>query len=439
MNRLEFDLKKTCGKIKAMHAVNNGPRKKRKKQSISNFDAYKEAKIPYARLHDTAYWTAIGGCHLVDVNNIFTDFSKDPYDPASYDFFLTDIYIENIVNAGTEVFYRLGATIEHWEKKYNVIPPEDPKKWAVICEHIIAHYTQGWADGFNFKIEYWEIWNEPDTPDNDSTWTGTKEQFFELYEIAATHLKNRFPNLKIGGPAISQSAFGDLTWAGEFVEYMAKRNIPLDFFSWHIYTYTTDENLRMANGVREILDKNGYTETESIVSEWNYIKDWEENYIYSIQQIIGIKGAAFECAMMCTSQNSSIDMLMYYDARPSGFNGLFDPDTAQPIKGYYPIKMFSTLYELGTQVECKSDMKDIYALGATDGKKSAFMIARYEDDDCITDEKEITVSIPELQNVSLNCFWVDKDINEEVENILTDENGSFKLKMKPNSFTLLSL
>ncbi|MBR2499665.1 MAG: hypothetical protein IKB60_01155, partial [Clostridia bacterium] len=98
-----------------------------------------------------------------------------------------------------------------------------------------------------------------------------------------------------------------------------------------------------------------------------------------------------------------------------------------------------TLYELGTQVECKSDMKDIYALGATDGKKSAFMIARYEDDDCITDEKEITVSIPELKNVSLNCFWVDKDINEEVENILTDENGSFKLKMKPNSFTLLSL
>ena len=390
-------------------------------------------------MHDSVYWSAIGAHHVVDINGIFPDFSKDPYDAESYDFLLTDRYIENTFNAGTEVFYRLGASIEHWEKKYNIIPPEDPKKWAVICEHIISHYTEGWADGYNYKIEYWEIWNEPDCKDN-SMWVGTKQQFFDLYEISATHLKNKFPHLKIGGPAISQSAFGDLEWAGEFIEYMGKRNVPLDFFSWHIYTDSTDETLRIGQDIRDMLDKNGYLKTESILNEWNYLRDWTDNFVYSIEQIIGIKGAAFEAAMMCAAQNSSIDMLMYYDARPCAFNGLFDFYTARPLKGYYPIKMFSELYELGTQIKCKNDMTDVYALGAVnDSNDAAFMIARYEDDDEIIQEKEITVSIPELRNKSLNCFWVDEDKNEAVENVLVDENGIFKLSLKPNCCILLSL
>lgn len=30
-------------------------------------------------------------------------------------------------------------------------------------------------------------------------WQGTKEQFWDLFEIAAKHLKKTFPDLKIGG------------------------------------------------------------------------------------------------------------------------------------------------------------------------------------------------------------------------------------------------
>ena len=45
--------------------------------------------------------------------------------------------------AGTKVFYRLSHRIEHEVKKYGTLPPKDFKKWAVICEHIIRHYTEG--------------------------------------------------------------------------------------------------------------------------------------------------------------------------------------------------------------------------------------------------------------------------------------------------------
>lgn len=437
MNVVKFDFAESCGKIKVMHAVNNGPRLPAKTQTRSNFETYKAAGIPYARYHDTGFWFEIGGPHIVDITAIFPDFSKDADDPESYDFFYTDKYVQATIQAGTEPFYRLGEGIEHGEKKYHIMTPEDPEKWASICEHIVMHYTQGWANGFNYKIEYWEIWNEPDCKDR-SMWLGTQQQYFDLYEITATRLKSKFPHIKIGGPAISQSAFGDLTWGSEFIEYMSKRNAPLDFFSWHIYTSSTDETLRIAGEIREMLDANGYTDTESILNEWNYLRDWTDNFVYSIEQMVGIKGAAFEAAMMCASQSGPIDMLMYYDARPSEFNGLFDFYTLRPIKGYYPIKMFSRLYELGDQVRCECQEKDIYAVGAKNNSgEVAFMIVRYEDNDDIIEEKTVTVNIAGLSNAVLSCFAVDKDRNEKADDIVTDENGNFELSMKPNSFFMI--
>ena len=76
----------------------------------------------------------------------------------------------------------------------------------MVCEHIIRHYNEGWANGFKLGIEYWEIWNEPDgkKPNGDQpNWSGTPEEFYEMYSVTAAHLKKRFPKLKIGGPALS--------------------------------------------------------------------------------------------------------------------------------------------------------------------------------------------------------------------------------------------
>jgi hypothetical protein len=48
-----------------------------------------------------------------------------------------------------------------------------------------------------------------------------------------------------------------------------------------------------------------------------------------------IKGASFIAGCMCMAQASDIDMLMYYDARPGNWCGLFDTDTLEPLKPYY--------------------------------------------------------------------------------------------------------
>lgn len=62
-----------------------------------------------------------------------------------------------------------------------------------------------------------------------------------------------------------------------------------------------------------ILGGNCFQGTESILNEWNYVKNWTDRYIYTIKAIHGIKGAAFMMATISEAAYSSIDMLMYYD------------------------------------------------------------------------------------------------------------------------------
>ncbi len=429
---------KKIGKIKPMHAVNNGPIKAGYDQIRGNSEEYKAAGIPYARNHDASIEYHFGGEHVVDVNGIFPDFSKDADDPAAYDFLLTDIYVQTIFEAGAETFYRLGSRIEHWAKKYNTLPPADFEKWAKVCEHIIRHYNEGWADGFYYNIKYWEIWNEPDLDSDDSdnkrNWGGTQEQFFDLFEISAKYLKVCFPNLKIGGPAVA----GYPEWAKAFLEEMSKREVPIDFFSWHTYCVEPEAIRNNAKIFRDLLDENGYTKTESILNEWNYVKDWWEKYVYSIEQITGIKGAAFTAACMLEGQNTSIDMMMYYDARPSVFNGLFDFYTCRPIKGYYAIKLFDELYRAGEQIECINDEENIYAVGAVDKDGNVkLLISYYTDDDGVSDEKELEIKIEYLKNTEFKKFLVDKNTNDEAGTVKLDNDGVMRLTMTPQSFVLL--
>lgn len=432
MNIVKFNTQKLFGGFKPMNAVNNGPVHKRHvtDQKRTNLHLYKDAKIPYARNHDAAFDKDYGSEHSTDITAVFPDFSKDPYSPESYDFACTDEYIRIINLAGTKTFYRLGQKIEHYVKKYGTIPPTDFNKWAVVCEHIIRHYTEGWADGFDAGIEYWEIWNEPDLDDDNSpnkrTWGGTKAQFFDLFEITAKHLKKCFPNLKIGGPALAWNE----TWADEFLCEMQKRNTPIDFFSWHIYCTRPEHMTQKAERIKAMLVKYGYQNAESILNEWNYVRGWEDDFIYSIRQIIGNKGAAFTMACMTESQKSSVDMLMYYDARPCVFNGLFDFYSLEPLKGYYPFKWYSGFYGL-SEIRAEATPENIHSLGGIDENGKVCAIVTYYTDDDGMPSKDIEIDFG--RSGKYEVFVVDED--RTAESVGVTDKLSFE--MKPNSFVLV--
>lgn len=425
MAQVKIDLNKETGKIKPMHAVNNGP----VKLPSGNFEQYKELGIPFARNHDAALYTKYGGERTVDIRAIFPDFDADPYDPSNYDFTCTDHYSKTIMEAGAEVFYRLGNKIDHRVKRYDSVPPKDFKKWAIICEHIIKHYTEGWADGFHWDIKYWEIWNEPD---NINCWTGEFEDFLELFKIAANHLKSVFPALKIGGPSFSTKKPVRV-----FLEYVKNNNVPIDFLSWHVYDFRTQIVEEHIREVRQIMDELGFNNAESILNEWNYVTGWGEKLNDTVRDIISMKGAAFNCAVMTIGQNTPVDMLMYYDARPnSRFSGIFDFYTFDKLKGYYSFLMFSKLYKLGIQFETVTDDDDIYVVAAKNTESFAVMVT-YFTNDTEAKTKNIEVNLNNCPAKAYNILLLDNEHDADNVGKLEITNGKVCFNIEPNTVVML--
>ena len=386
--KINVDFSKVLGKIKPLHGVGQppfiGP-------NFSMFKYLKDAGIPYSRLHDVG--GMYGGFRWVDIPNIFRDFDADVNEENSYDFTFTDLMITALIENGVEPFFRLGVTIENDApiKAYRIFPPKDYKKWALICEHIIRHYTEGWANGFNYKITYWEIWNEPDNFEDiyeNRMWRGTKEQYYELYAVASKHLKTCFPHLKIGGYA--SCGFYDIKksyieganssprfeyfieFFDGFMEYIKKENCPLDFFSWHSYD-GIENNVAYANYARKRLDEYGFLDTETMCNEWLVSPRREMRGTY--------KHASLIAGMMLAWQNTALDSAMIYDARlgPSVYGSLFNCITNEPYPAYYSFVSFNKLYSLQNQVEVQYNEKGVYALGAKKGKIGCLVVANTTD------------------------------------------------------------
>ena len=375
-----FDFSARSGVIKPMNGVNNGPACSEVRGDPGNLEAYTALEIPFARYHDAAFCAHYDWEFTVDVHRIFRDFSADENAPASYSFKATDVYVARTFRAGTEPFYRLGCNIEHGEKN-GTFPPPDFEKWARICEHIIRHYTEGWADGFTYGIRYWEIWNEPDCVNPDGSnpcWQGTAGQFLDFFETAARHLKASFPHLKIGGPAFT-TLWGERQ-RGMLAE-LGLRKVPLDFVSYHGYGCEPKDFEALIRYAREQIDLCGYPDAEAILNEWNYIHGWlGADWKYSLRTEKNLKGASYIAACMAVGQNAPVDMLMYYDARPCVMNGLFDTDTLEPLPGYYAFAMFRELRRLGGCVPAEQNHTEgIYACAASDGEAGAILLTHFED------------------------------------------------------------
>ena len=421
------------GAIKPMNAVNNGP-------NDATMEAYKPMHIPFARTHDTTLGYAYGG-HCVDINQVFPDFNANVNSPKSYDFTNTDKVLLDMLEAGTEPFYRLGQSIEHQKRKYGIYPPRNYRKWAKICEHIIRHYNEGWADGYHMDIKYWEIWNEPDLDQpgdrwkNDPrTWGGTMEQFNELYVVTAKYLKKRFPKLKIGGPSFANPR----RYGPGFLDYVREKSAPLDFFSHHMYHHKPARISEDMIIIRNMLDDKGFYNTESILNEWNYNRSWDEPDYYSRRMRPTIKAAAFVAAVMCSCQNLPVDMLMYYDMQPNNiWCGPLEPFTYEPRPPYWALCYWAELSDYGTQVESSCSTDNIYTCAAkSEDGELRLLLVRYHHEDSHNTTHEVTISVPEGYHIAEIRLTDSKGMDYTIEpsgTIAMESNAISLLYLKPNN------
>lgn len=369
-------------------------------------------------------------------HRIFPNFDADENEPSSYIFEPTDIYLQTTQEAGTETFYRLGASIEHGMKK-GTYPPKDFYKWARVCEHIIRHYTEGWANGFNMKIEYWEIWNEFDCKEPNGEkpcWQGPDEQFHDFYEVVAKHLKSTFPHLKIGGPAITSP------WsvADAFLAEMQKRNTPIDFYSFHRYSASIKDLIETVERAKEQIEKYGYEKSELHLNEWNYVRDWSD-FKHHTEVIKGMKGASFVASGMSALQKTSLDMLMYYEGRPCLWCGLFDAATLAPLKTYYVFKAFDEVKKLKDCV-LSIDDEDVYSIASTDGEDCAVMISRYSDEELKKEKVVVKIdNAPKGSKVEFYLLDEKNDLALKKEKKVNSSRFTLKMNMENDTVYLIKI
>jgi len=107
----------------------------------------------------------------------------------------------------------------------NTTPPVEMAQWGelvgALASHCVARYGIQEVRTWSF-----EVWNEP----NIMFWSGTKDQYFELYRQSATAIKKVNESLRVGGPSTAQAA-----WVGDFLEFCSSQNVPIDFVSTHVY------------------------------------------------------------------------------------------------------------------------------------------------------------------------------------------------------------
>lgn len=430
---ISVNTKKIIGTIKPVNGITNG--------TNSRLDKYfKMAETPYTRLHDCIN----GHRFTVDLPVLFPDFDKDENDARNYNFALTDIYINDIVKNGVKIIYRLGSSMEHGPIFYHNNPPKDFMKWARIACQIIRHYNEGWADGLHLGIEYWEIWNEPDAGagadrTKDGQWTGTEEQFYDLYSRASAYIKKQFPDLLIGGYA--SCAVDEATrkpFFEGFLDYLTTHEHAFDFFSYHNYGDSTDKIKNRIKYIVDNLESRGFMNIPLLCTEYCFFYEggghWKklgqpdsEYYQQELyHDMTSGKGAAYVFAAMITFQNSPVQIATLYRTDSAGlWNAPFNA-FGVPQKPFYAMLAFRDIKRMKDQLEVTpSEENGLYAIAAGNSDELVLSISQYTGIDTVYD---------------IEVSGLDSNAQYEMEYRLTDDTHSYELIQKgTGSFDMMHL
>lgn len=446
--KIEVDASQVQGEIRALHGVNGGPLNEG--ETVDLRAEWKELAIPIARLHDCEWPRA----DIVDVHAIFPNFDADAKDVRNYQFAKTDEYLQGVADTGAKIVYRLGESIEHTRKKHHVHPPKDNQQWTEICLGIIRHVNEGWGGGVPREVEYWEIWNEPEN--RPVMWTGSDEEFFQLYVTAAKGIKAKYPKLKVGGPAIG--AVGELV-EGKLKPYPLLAGLvanckaegaPLDFLSWHTYTNRPSEYRQKAETIRAWLDKQGFSKTEIHLNEWNYLpgNDWSALLAAGqglarekwYDEMGGSAGASFLTSVLMDLQESPVTVANFYSGDSSPF-GLFTRHGVRK-KSFYGMlafrRMLYTPLRLAVTVDSpKAESVKVLAGKSAERKELRVMVSQFQGkkQEVILDVKHLG----ESEAWQLTAERISEEESLERIEIQKVSPGVWKWEQGENSVVLLKL
>jgi len=148
------------------------------------------------------------------------------------------------------------GVLPYWSYCYMPVPlqregdwrsaPVSMEAWERVLRAFARHYREA-----GIRIGYHEVYNEPDLVDPSAGsvfFTGTRDEYFEMYRRGASGLKAGDPDAVVGGPALAVT--GEGSWMADFLAHARARDLPLDFFSFHHYGPGVGEAVeRMRDGL----------------------------------------------------------------------------------------------------------------------------------------------------------------------------------------------
>lgn len=244
------------------------------------------------------------GIREVRIDHVFDDVTynvvrRDEAGAVSYDFAALDAVLLPLVNNGLTPFITLSYMPSALgDTLYS--PPDSLDAWAAAVTALVSHYRDLGYTGWGY-----EVWNELDT----DHWTGTIDQYNELYAATATAVRAADPAALVGGAAASgMNSAGN--WSGQFIDFLgANLSVPVDYFSFHAYRADQWDEAQQA---RDLLDAAGLTELPIYVTEWNNVSVMTQGAGGGSDSNAGPSGPAYVSKRLFRTFASAADKLYYF-------------------------------------------------------------------------------------------------------------------------------
>ncbi len=199
-----------------------------------------------------------------------------------YSFFNADSVIDFLLSIGMKPFIELSfmpealasgrKTVFHY--RGNVTPPKNYNDWGKLIGKLVDHWAKRYGSK-EVREWYFEVWNEPNLK---AFWTGTREDYFKLYEHAAAAIKHVDSGFRVGGPATAANE-----WIEEFLEFCERKKIPADFISTHHYPTDAfgqpgdDTVKQLASSRRSVLRKQAQDVRRKTGSQLLFYTEWNSS------------------------------------------------------------------------------------------------------------------------------------------------------------------
>lgn len=149
---------------------------------------------------------------------------KLTYDFEPLDHMVSELQRQNVQLLGSYSYTPAPLQDPGVQRYRDSTPPKSVEKWKEVITAFARHHRDR---GLPFGIH--EIWNEPDGL--YQFYAGKETEYHQLFIAAVEAIRSVDPDAVTAGPASAP----ELVWHRSFPEFIAKNNLPLDYFTFHHY------------------------------------------------------------------------------------------------------------------------------------------------------------------------------------------------------------